>query len=134
MSIQIISKNKTNNITYYSSGKWFDTNFNSGEYRVNLSDIFTTLIKEAALYCENYADDLFKLWQTVKEDLQDYHYSGKKYAFGFKAFGVDNAKQIMENYVNGRPNIYKAVWILSIEVECLLYCENRVKVTLEKIY
>ena len=133
MAIQVITRNKTNNITYLSNGKWFDTDSISGEYKVNLSDIFTVLVKQAGLHCENYADDLFDLWQEVKQDLKNYNFKGKKYAFGFKSFGVDNAKQITERCAVGGQSIYKSVWILSVEVERLKYCENRIKAVLERV-
>lgn len=79
-------------ITYTATGNIYEWD---GEKRVsiNMSSIYTALIKEAAK-CENYASDVLYDIKHVEEELYENMKETSNVFFGFRDMGVDHKEYI----------------------------------------
>lgn len=79
-------------ITYTATGNIYEWD---GENRVsiNMSSIYTALIKEAAK-CENYASDVLYDIKHVEEELYENMKETSNVFFGFRDMGVDHKEYI----------------------------------------
>ena len=105
---------KTDNFKIHENGTWSVPVFeDKPKWNINYSRILSELIFIAGRYCENYASDLFIIWQSLEERLKNPDYKGESLILGFRENGVDKNETIISNYDKNRLCYRK---IVSIEI------------------
>lgn len=89
------------------------------KWDVNLSDVYSILIKDAAL-CERHASDIIYDINNIEEALRTPDINEKEFWIGFRQFGVDSKNAIMNKLeqpeVYGR-NIYRKIYYVRFEID-----------------
>lgn len=103
---------------FHATGFWrnsFQTWHGKDGFEINYSSILTNLIHNAGRWCEQYASDLFIIWSSLKERLEDVNYTGEKLVLGFRDCGIDKNENVIRNF-NSNYHYYRKIIILEIEV------------------
>lgn len=86
-----------------------------GKWEINYSSILTKLIQEAGRWCEQYASDLFILWNcNLEVPLTNGIIETKTLVFAFRESGVDG-NSWYENHKD-ESSYYRAIWFLDVVV------------------
>lgn len=85
-----------------------------GRWEINYSSILTKLIQEAGRWCECHASDLFALWSSIEQKLENGTLGTDNFVFAFKEIGVDDKEPYKRHKAN--RNYYRAVWFLDVTV------------------
>ena len=88
--------------------------FVNGHISVNLSSIWSRLIKEAARVCDFYASDLLIDIASVEEQLETFVRNGEEHTwlFGFRRSGVDGNAFIAQRGI--KSSEYVSMWSLTL--------------------
>ena len=85
-------------------------------YYINYSDVLTELIQTAGRFCEQYASDLFIIWNCLLSRLEDKDYKGEKLILGFREQGVDKNERVIENCNRTGDIYYRKIHVVEIVV------------------
>lgn len=96
------------------------------KWAINVSDIFTKLIKEVGRLCDSYASDLFISWNEIQKKLDNgTMYGDELYVFAIRDSGVDH-REWYENHKDDYGR-YRAVWFLNVYTN-----DGKIKMVLHK--
>lgn len=85
-------------------------------FEINYSSTLTHLIHYAGRYCECYASDLFLIWSSLLDRLENREYTGEKLILGFRESGVDKNETVVKNY-NANWYYYRKIVTIEIDVK-----------------
>ena len=100
-------------------------------FDINYSSILTKLIQECGRLCERFASDLFIIWNSIEQQLQEKNIETSAYLFGIRENGVDENVFIINRYdANGCIAMfqYRKIYRLDVVVE-----EDLIKMSLYEI-
>lgn len=97
-----------------AEGKWRNP-FGDESYTINTSDILTRLIQYAGRYCEQYASDLFYIWENVRTAIEE-HPKGYSLLIGFRENGIDDGA-IVDTHYEENHFYYRKVVELTIDLD-----------------
>ena len=80
---------------------------------INMSSIYTALIKEAAR-CDNYASDVLYDIKHVEEELYENMKETSRVFFGFRDMGVDHKDYIRWHIEDDLKETYRTICIIEI--------------------
>jgi len=77
----------------YANGHWYD-GMNEKKWSINYSSILTKLIQIAGTYVDDWASDLFIVWNyNIEKHLLEKEWGGSTLYIGFKRQGVDSYEE-----------------------------------------
>ena len=97
------------------------------QWEINVSDIFSKLIKLAGRYCDSYASDIFYSLKEIDNKLNDGSMGSCTYVFAFRDSCVDY-KELWELHKDDY-GYYREVWFLDVIASVI---DNRIWMELHK--
>ena len=79
----------------YAHGYWYQSNYEGeSKWDINYSSVLTELIHMAGTYVDNWASDLFRVWNyNIEKHLTKKEWKGSVLYIGFREQGVDSYEE-----------------------------------------